>query len=195
MHRHNVRFIVILVSAIIIMAASAVSAGEQSKEDKIARAMQAAPESISKNATILDTDGTVLRQGSNSWRCLPTSGPGSTHPMCNDEVWMRAMDAFGKKADFKTDRIGICYMLAGDDNTNNADPFDTKPDPGEVWVQEGPHLMILVPDPKMLEGISSDPNNGGPYVMWKGTPYAHIMVPVAPRKPMRNNISNRGGRP
>jgi hypothetical protein len=26
--------------------------------------------------------------------------------------------------------------------------------------------------------MSTDPWNGGPYVMWKGTPYAHIMVPV-----------------
>ena len=26
-----------------------------------------------------------------------------------------------------------------------------------------------------------DPDNGGPYVMWKGTPYAHLMVPVGPR--------------
>jgi hypothetical protein len=46
-------------------------------------------------------------------------------------------------------------------------------------VQEGAHLMIVLPDPKMLEGISDDPHNGGPYVMWKGTPYAHIMIPVA----------------
>ena len=42
--------------------------------------------------------------------------------------------------------------------------------------------MILVPDKAMLEGISNDPNSGGPYVMWKDTPYAHIMVPVAPRQ-------------
>ncbi len=41
--------------------------------------------------------------------------------------------------------------------------------------------MILVPDPAMLEGISTDPDNGGPYVMWKGTPYAHIMIPVGER--------------
>jgi hypothetical protein len=107
--------------------------------------------------------------------------PGDNHPMCNDDVWMRLMKALGGKAGFKTDRIGISYMLAGDASVNNADPFDTKPDPGEVWVQEGPHLMILVPDAKMLEGVPDDPDNGGPYVMWKGTPYAHIMVPVAPR--------------
>jgi hypothetical protein len=72
-------------------------------------------------------------------------------------------------------------MLAGDDAVNNADTYDVKRDPGEVWVQEGPHLMIVVPDAKTLEGIPDDPNNGGPYVMFKGTAYAHIMLPVAPR--------------
>jgi hypothetical protein len=164
------------------MAAASVTAAEQSNEDKIARAMQAAPQSISKNATIVDVDGTVLRQGSNGWRCLPAASLDSTHPMCNDAVWMSAMEAMSKKAAIKTDRIGISYMLAEDDNVNNADPFDTKPDPGEVWVQEGPHLMIIVPDPAMLAGISDDPDNGGPYVMWKGTPYAHLMVPVGPRQ-------------
>ena len=32
---------------------------------------------------------------------------------------------------------------------------------------------------KSLDGVSSDPRNGGPYVMYKGTPYAHIMAPIA----------------
>lgn len=152
-----------------------------SKEAKIARAMDAAPDFITKNATIIDVDGTVLRKGTSGWKCLPASAAGS-HPMCNDEVWMHLMKAVGDKADFKTEKVGISYMLAGDDNINNADPYDTHPDPGEVWVQEGPHLMILVPNPKALEGLSDDPNNGGPYIMWKDTPYAHIMVPVGPRE-------------
>jgi hypothetical protein len=38
--------------------------------------------------------------------------------------------------------------------------------------------MVLVPDLRLLDGVSTDPNNGGPFVMWKGTPYAHIMVPT-----------------
>ena len=37
--------------------------------------------------------------------------------------------------------------------------------------------MILVPDPAALEGISTDPQDPV-YVMWKNTPYAHIMVKV-----------------
>lgn len=146
--------------------------------------MQAAPPSISQNATIIDMDGTVLRKGTNGWTCRVSSGVGSTHPECDDEVWMHFMHALDGKADFKAERLGVSYMLAGDDNVNNADPFDTKPNPGEVWVQEGPHLMIVVPDAKALEGMSDDPKNGGPYVMWRGTPYAHIMVPLEkkPRK-------------
>lgn len=168
------------IAALALASASFTAAG-QSRQEKIARAKQAAPASITEHATIIDTDGTVLRQGSNGWTCMPAAGPNSSHPGCNDEVWMRFMRVYSKHADFKTDRVGISYMLAGDDNVNNADPFDTKQDPGETWVQEGPHLMIIVPDPKMLAGISDDPNNGGPYVMWKGTPYAHIMVPIGPR--------------
>ena len=168
--------------ALAVIGTAALSLAQApSKQAKIARAMQAAPESISKNATIVDGDGTVLRSGSNGWHCHPAAGPRSEYPMCNDEVWMRLMTAIVNKTDFRTDRVGISYMLAGDDAVNNADPYDVKRDPGEVWVQEGPHLMIVVPDAKTLEGIPDDPNNGGPYVMCKGTSYAHIMLPVAPR--------------
>jgi hypothetical protein len=77
------------------------------------------------------------------------------------------MDA---KSEFHTDRVGISYLLQGEPNSSNTDPFDTKQDPGEVWGQAGAHLMIVLPDPKLLEGISEDPNNGGPYVMWRNTP-------------------------
>jgi hypothetical protein len=31
----------------------------------------------------------------------------------------------------------------------------------------------------MLDAFPTDPKSGGPWVMWKGTPYAHLMVPVA----------------
>ncbi len=30
----------------------------------------------------------------------------------------------------------------------------------------------------MLNGMPTDPNSGGPWVMFQGTPYAHIMIPV-----------------
>jgi hypothetical protein len=37
--------------------------------------------------------------------------------------------------------------------------------------------MVIVPK-ELLKGVSDDPHNGGPYVMWKDTPYAHIMFPT-----------------
>lgn len=156
-------------------------AQEADREAKIQRAMEAAPPAISHEAKIIDVDGTVLRDGSNGWTCITEVAPGYGYPMCNDEVWMELRRAILEQSDFSTDRIGISYMLAGDAAVNNDDPYDTEREEGEVWVEEGPHLMIAVPDPAMLELVPSDPHQGGPYVMWGGTPYAHIMVPVAPR--------------
>lgn len=62
--------------------------GKESAEVKIARAITAAHADITDKATITDVDGTVLREGSNRWTCLPGIGliPGDKHPMCNDEV-------------------------------------------------------------------------------------------------------------
>jgi hypothetical protein len=42
--------------------------------------------------------------------------------------------------------------------------------------------MVLYQDLKMLDSFPTDPMNGGPWVMWKGTPYAHLMVPVSASK-------------
>jgi hypothetical protein len=149
----------------------------ESAEDKIAHAQSAAHPEISGQAKIVDTDGTLLRDGNNGWVCMPGVRPGDNHPMCNDEVWTKLMQAAGTGADFKTDRIGISYMLQGDMLVSNSNPAATDPNNGDVWVQEGPHLMIVVPKAQ-LQGISDDPYNGGPYVMWRDTPYAHIMVPI-----------------
>lgn len=149
------------------------------KMGKIEKAESAAPSSLSSKATIMDADGTVLRAGNQHWHCMPGIPimPGDNHPMCNDQVWSELLKAAAEGKPFKADRIGISYMMQGDANVSNSNPAATDPNNGDVWVQEGPHLMIVVPH-ELLEGISDDPYNGGPYVMWKGTPYAHIMVPL-----------------
>ncbi len=160
------------------IAAAVFKVPDREQEAEIERALEAAPARIAAGATVVDSTGHVLRSGSNGWTCMPTSGPGSTHPACNDAIWLRLFDALAHGSDFEADRLGISYMLAGDDDVRNADPFATHADPGEVWAQEGPHLMLVVPDPSMLAGISDDPHNGGPYVVGKGTPYVHVVVPL-----------------
>ena len=146
-------------------------------EEKINLAMSAAPPSISGEATIKDDDGTILRKGSNGFTCAPGGGS----PMCCDPVWAKLEDAMKSKADFSTDRTGICYILQGDSEPfSNDSPYATDQTKG-TWIKEGPYLMIVV-SKEMLKGLPSDPASGVPYVMWKDTPYAHIMVPVGVRK-------------
>lgn len=146
-------------------------------DEKIARAQSAAHPGISKDATIMDVDGTVLKKGSNGWTCMPGTKPGDDHPMCNDGVWTEVMAAAANGTAPQIDRVGVSYMLQGDANVSNSNPAATDPKNGDVWVKEGAHLMIFAPK-ELLQGMSDDPYNGGPYVMWKDTPYAHIMVPI-----------------
>ena len=38
--------------------------------------------------------------------------------------------------------------------------------------------MLLPKDPESMEGQTTEFTSGAPYVMFKGTPYAHLMIPV-----------------
>ena len=158
-------------------------AGHALADDKmatIANAESAAPESVTANATIKAADGAVLREGSNSYTCYPQQA--IIGPMCNEAVWDGLIGAMLNKQEFSPDKFSVSYMLAGEGTAlgvSNSDPYASDPKMSHDWVKEGPHLMIVVPNRAMLEGISSDPNDPV-YVMWGDTDYAHIMVKIAP---------------
>jgi len=145
----------------------------------IANAESAAPASVTANATIKAADGTVLRKGSNDYTCYPQQA--IIGPMCNEAIWDGLIGAMLNKQDFSPDSFSVSYMLAGEGSAignSNSDPYATEPENSEDWIKEGPHLMIVVPDRAMLEGMSR--NTSDPvYVMWGDTPYAHIMVKIA----------------
>lgn len=157
---------------------------------KIADAMSAGPASVAEDATIIDwpaTAGgelTVLREGSNGWVCYPSNpevlAAGYRDPMCLDEVWQGWLEALMTGSNPSVARTGIGYMIQGDGGTSNLSPAGTGPTADNDWHVAGPHLMVLTSDSSELEGAPTDPHNGGPYVMWAGTPYAHIMVPTGP---------------
>jgi hypothetical protein len=151
--------------------------------DLIRSALSAAPPSVAEGATVVDHQGTLLRAGSNGWVCMPDDpAVPNNSPMCLDEPWLEVIDAWVNRRAPNFDRIGISYMLQGDMPVSNVDPYATGPAPGNQWLQDGgPHIMVVVPDPALVEGLSTDPANGGPWVMWKGTPYAHIMIPTVRR--------------
>ena len=164
-------------------------AAEPSKEAQIEDALSAGTPAIRETAKVMDEKGTVLREGSGPYTCFPTPEavrPRGSEPMCLDEVWLGWADAWMNKKPFKTDRVGIAYMLAGDAaGASNTDPFGDSPTAHNHWVVEGPHVMIIVPDASQLAGLASMPVTEGAYVMWPGTDYAHIMVPVGPRPAQR----------
>ncbi len=151
---------------------------------KVALAMKAAPADIGRHASVVDVDAKgamhELRKGTNGWTCmLIATGPGPSEAMCGDKAWADWGDAYMAKKTPSTKTIGVAYMLHGDNGASNTDPFAMGPTGTNDWVVSPAHLMLLVPDSKMLDGLPTDPHAGGPFVMWKGTPYAHIMVPVA----------------
>jgi hypothetical protein len=152
----------------------------QGSTEPIRNAMSAAPASVAARATIMDGKHRVLRPGDNGWICLPDdpSIPNNS-PMCLDGPWLDFIDALMAKRPPLVARLGVGYMLQDDMPVSNVDPFAPSPTAVNQWVaNSGPHVMLIVPDVKALDGMPTDPGNGGPWVMWKGTAYAHVMIPM-----------------
>lgn len=178
----------LLTPLLVGLAVTAAPAGAQGdggdrEEARIRNALSAAPASVAEDATVVGLDGTVLVQGSNGWVCMPDMPQvPNNSPMCLDGPWREVIDAWqnGREPDYSG--VGISYMLQGDMPVSNTNPFADGPAPGNDWIPAGPpHIMVLVSDHELLENLPTDPDNGGPWVMWKGTPYAHIMIPTVPR--------------
>jgi len=159
-------------------------------EAKIAEAMKSAPQEIAANATILDWPATEggemaqLRAGTNGWTCFPSSPAaleaGRKDSVCLDGSWVTFFEAWMAKKPPAITTVGFAYMLQGDGGSSATDPFAMAETPDNNWVVSGPHVMVVVPDPKALEGLPDTPDSGGPWVMWAGTPWAHVMTPVGP---------------
>jgi hypothetical protein len=168
------------------------------KEQKIANAMTAAPASVSAKATILDWPAkegdppAVLRAGRNGWNCLPDMPDSQgSDPMCVDQSWMKWIDAYTAHRTPQVTSVGIGYMVApGGGWGSNTDPYAMAAAADNQWSLHVPHLMIVVPHLASLAGISTDPDNGGPYVMYAGTPYAHIMAPITASPPHLSTAGN-----
>ncbi|HEY1606913.1 MAG TPA: hypothetical protein VGF77_15100 [Allosphingosinicella sp.] len=151
----------------------------------IANAAYAAPASIGRNATVVATDSAgrmrPLRSGTNGWTCMPDDPrTPADDPMCVDRNGMLWAEAWMAHKIPPADKPGLAYMLAGAADASNTDPYATKPAEGASWVRTGPHIMVLDREAAAASGYPGGPNpdTSRPYVMFAGTPYAHIMMPV-----------------
>ncbi len=154
-------------------------------------AMSAAPENVSGKATIMAADGTILKEGSNGWVCMPGTPPNeNVNPMCVDPAWqnwlqeyMKAVNGEAYEYNSESASFGVSYMLVGDIAVDNNEPFNQDKSKG-VWVAERPHLMLLLPA-SMMDDLPKDPYAGGPYVMWEGNDFVHVMVPLEVTEPLK----------
>ena len=147
-----------------------------------AQALSAAPKSIADGAAVvrMGADGNMktLRKGSNGFACMIMG----TDKMCNDANSMEFITAVMNKS-MPSDKLGISYMLAGDQGASNTDPYATAKTADNHWVVTGPHIMVFGQASKTLGYTEAkDPDPTKPYMMWAGTPYEHAMIPVGSQK-------------
>jgi hypothetical protein len=168
--------------------------GAGSDAAAIGKATAAAPPDVGRNATVMgmSADGKMreLRHGTNGWMCMADL-VGDT--MCLDKAWQAWGDAWMNKKDPpKLSAVGVAYMLKGDKGASNIDPYATKATADNQWVVSGPHIMLLPTDAGQLDAYPTDWTKGGPWVMWKGTPYAHVMVPTTAMATSRASTGKMG---
>jgi hypothetical protein len=167
-----------LVLLCLFAVSSAFAASPETKETKIKRALSAAPATVANSAKVVDMDEkgnmTVLREGDNGFTCV-AGHPGvvGDPPACMDAAGLQwILDYMAHKPKPTNTQPGILYQLAGATDWSATDPWATS---GTVqhWP---PCWIILWPfDPKAT-GLSDKPKNTGTWVMWAGTPYAHLMI-------------------
>jgi hypothetical protein len=173
------RFAVLALAPALLLVLSATSSrAAESAQTKIARALSAGPASVTANATVVDMNkgkATVLRKGTNDFTCIP-GHPGvvGDDPMCLDGQSMQwAKDWMSHKPRPTNTKPGIAYMFAGGTDYSMTDPWGK---PGPKVYKTPPHWMLLWPvDPK-ASGLPSTFQTTGTFVMFPGTPYAHLML-------------------
>jgi hypothetical protein len=151
-------------------------------DEMLKSAMSAAPDEVSKDATIVAMDAKMnmrtIRPGNNGWTCMPDGPSPGVDPMCLDQNGMAWAHAWLSHTDPPKDKMGFGYMLMGGSDASNTDPFATTPKPGDQWVDTGSHVMVLNIGDRFAGYPTTPDNTKRPYIMYPNTPYAHLMIPV-----------------
>lgn len=150
------------------------------------KAQTGAPPAISANATIAHIDAAgkavhVIRQGSNGFTCslLPD---GTDAPVCADAPgWQWIVDAFTGQPKPTNTAPGIAYMAAGGSHHEMPDAqIVMTPTAHTKVVSEPPHWMLLWPVDPAMSGLPAKAT-AATYIMFAGTPYAHLMIYQDPK--------------
>ena len=178
------KFNAVLPTGLMVLTGFATAAFADAQADMVASAESAAPAAFATGATIygFDAGGKMMtvREGSNQYWCMADDPATPTaDPMCGDANSMGWVMSWINKTEVPPGSVGLIFMLAGGSDASNTDPYATAETNDNNWVTTGPHIMIMNAT-EMMAGYptDADPDTTQPYVMWAGSPYAHLMVPV-----------------
>jgi hypothetical protein len=158
------------------------------EEDLIKLSLSAAPAHIAKDAGVMvpGEDGTLkeVRKGSNGFTCIPTVNyRAEPDPMCMDAAvgqWVKDLMSGAPKPSNTVP--GISYMARGGMHWEKDGKILMKEEPGAKLVKEPPHWMMMWPFDSAATQLPTHPNPSGVWIMFDGTPYAHLMIYQDPNK-------------
>lgn len=171
--------------SLLTAAAVSLSAQGMDKDALIKSALAAAPPDIAKGAAVIapgpDGKMVTLKSGTNGFTCLPDQPetPGKD-AMCLDPqamIWAQSWMAHDPVP--KNTAPGIGYMLTGGSDISANDPW-AKVVPGQAFVESPPHWMVMWAFDAKATGLSTTPQKKGTWIMFAGTPYAHLMINQVP---------------
>lgn len=158
-----------------------------SEQEQTALALSAAPAHISKDAGVMiyGADGklTETKKSTNGFTCIPTvMNLPDPDPMCMDAAAQQWLTDLTNNAPKPGNTVpGIAYMARGGSHFEKGGKVVMSGDGAKV-VKEPPHWMVMWPFEAAATKLPIAPNPSGVYIMFEGSPYAHLMVYQDPRK-------------
>lgn len=196
---HRLMFVILVASASMITGCASVGAKSSAKtqtakavkamseKEQTALALSAAPAHISQDAGVMiyGADGklTESKKSTNGFTCIPTvMNLPDPDPMCMDAAVQQWMTDISNNAPKPTNTVpGIAYMARGGSHFEKDGQVVMSGEGAQV-VKEPPHWMVMWPFESNATKLPTAPNPSGVYIMFDGTPYAHLMVYQDPNK-------------
>lgn len=159
-----------------------------SEKEQMELALSAAPSSVSNEAgvMIMGADGKLMevRHSTNGFVCIPTvMNLPDPDPACLDAAALRWMTDLMNHEPKPTNTVpGLVYMARGGSHFEKNGRIVMQQEDGVELVKEPPHWMLMWPFDAANTKLPTIPNSSGVYIMFEGSPYAHLMVEQDPMK-------------
>ena len=158
------------------------------EKEQTALALSAAPAHIAKEAGVMlfGANGklTEAKKSENGFTCVPTVlNLPDPDPMCMDGAAYQWLTDLMNNAPKPSNTVpGVAYMARGGSHFEKDKKVVMQKEAGAKVVKEPPHWMLMWPFDPATTKLPTAPNPSGSYIMFDGSPYAHLMIYQDPKK-------------